>query len=82
MFFCWVPVVNWLFKFKHRNGPYELQAAGEQESVVQKLNRLKCEVVELQQEIQKNVIHSISKLKKNWVLLDFNNFINFGIDGK
>lgn len=34
------------------NGPYELQANGEKESPIQKLNRLKCEVSELQQEVE------------------------------
>lgn len=35
---------------------YELQAAGEKESLIQKFNRLKCEVMELQQEIELTVI--------------------------
>jgi len=33
-----------------------LQAEGEKESPIEKLNRLKCEVVELQQELQLSVI--------------------------
>ncbi|XP_046633906.1 dynactin subunit 2-like [Daphnia pulicaria] len=40
------------------NGPYELQAEGEKESPIEKLNRLKCEVVELQQEVQQSVTGS------------------------
>lgn len=36
------------------NGPYELQAAGEKETPLQKLNRLKCEVAELEKDILEN----------------------------
>lgn len=46
-----------------RNGPYELQAVGEKESPVQKLNRLKCEVIELQQEIENTVFGFINNFK-------------------
>ncbi|KAI9565206.1 hypothetical protein GHT06_008987 [Daphnia sinensis] len=40
------------------NGPYELQADGEKESPIQKLNRLKCEVSELQQEVEQSLTDS------------------------
>jgi hypothetical protein len=35
----------------HRNGPYELQAQGEKETLIQKFNRLKCEITELEEEL-------------------------------
>lgn len=33
------------------SGPYELQAEGEKETIIQKFNRIKCEMAELEQEI-------------------------------
>ena len=40
-----------------RSGPYELQAAGENENLIEKVNRLKCEVADLEDELAKqNVI--------------------------
>ena len=41
----------------HRSGPYEIQAEGEKENPLQKLNRLKCEVAELEEELAKNNVH-------------------------
>lgn len=43
-----------VLNFPCRNGPYELQAAGEKETPLQKLNRLKCEVAELEKDILEN----------------------------
>ncbi len=46
----------------HRSGPYEIQAEGEKENPLQKLNRLKCEVAELEEELAKNNVHVHSTL--------------------
>lgn len=46
----------------HRSGPYEIQAEGEKENPLQKLNRLKCEVAELEEELAKNNVHDYSTL--------------------
>jgi len=35
----------------NRYGPFELQAQGEKETLLQKFNRLKCEVAELEEEL-------------------------------
>ena len=46
-----------------RNGPYELQAQGEKETLIQKFNRLKCEITELEEELVQakvlKLLHSI-----------------------
>ena len=47
----------------NRNGPYELQAQGEKETLIQKFNRLKCEITELEEELVQakvlKLLHSI-----------------------
>jgi len=42
---------NYKFWLKIRTGPYELQAKNEPETAVQKLNRIQCELAELQEEL-------------------------------
>ena len=61
VFICNLNVITSFRKilfFLSRSGPYELQAEGEKETIIQKFNRIKCEMAELEQEIAQTKVPS------------------------